>query len=62
MTCFSKKSHRWSEPPYAFSPKDISRLFSPFFEIRYIKEILNDRGGFRESFISALMEKPLIIV
>jgi len=57
LTCFSKKDHRYG-PPYPFSPKDIKRLFSGMFEIKYIKEITVDKGGSRNSFLSVLMNKP----
>ena len=59
LICFSKKSHRWSGPPYSFSPSDIQRLFSPTLKILEIKEISNASGDSRDLFLSVLMEKPV---
>jgi ubiquinone/menaquinone biosynthesis C-methylase UbiE len=60
LNCFSKKLHRWTGPPYPFSPKDIRKYFSPFFEIRLIKELNDEKGGFKDSFLSVLMEKFIV--
>ena len=54
MICFSKKSRRWAGPPYSFSPGDIKKLFTPLFDILFIKEI-SDNG--QDFFLSALMGK-----
>ena len=57
LICFSSKDHPAYGVPYSFSPKEIRELFSPLFVIHYIRELPTGTHGFRDYFLSVLMEK-----